>query len=92
MQDVVKICKLLDGLPLAIELAAPLVKLFPPSIIAERLENDLDALPSGPRDLPARQKTLRATLEWSYSLLSEDEKVLFTNMAVFVWGRFAGSS
>ena len=73
---VVRICKLLDGLPLAIELSAPLVKVFMPSVIAERLEASLDALPGGPRDAPARQRTLRATLDWSYNLLQEDEKDL----------------
>ena len=86
IQAVVKICKLLDGLPLAIELAAPLVKLFSPTSIAEKLERDLDALPSGPRDLPARQRTLRATQEWSYNLLNADEKILFTNLGVFTGG------
>jgi predicted ATPase len=83
---VVRICKLLDGLPLAIELSAPLVKVFMPSVIAERLAESLDALPSGPRDVPARQRTLRATLAWSYDLLLEDEKDLFTRLAVFNGG------
>jgi len=83
IQAVAKVCGMLDGLPLAIELAAPLVKLFSPAQIAEMLKTDLDALPSGPRDLPARQRTLRATQEWSYNLLSADEKILFTNLAVF---------
>jgi predicted ATPase len=55
-------------------------------LIADKLETDLDALPSGPRDLPARQRTLRATQEWSYNLLSADEKILFTNLAVFTGG------
>jgi non-specific serine/threonine protein kinase len=83
---VVRICELLDGLPLAIELSAPLVKIFLPSVIAERLEESLDALPSGPRDIPARQRTLRATLDWSYNLLQEDEKDLFARLAVFNGG------
>jgi len=86
IRAVAKICKLLDGLPLAIELAAPLVKLFSPAQIAEKLETDLDALPSGPRDFPARQRTLRATQEWSYNLLSAEEKILFTNLGVFTGG------
>jgi len=86
IQAVAKVCRLLDGLPLAIELAAPLVKLFSPAQIAENLESDLDTLPSGPRDLPTRQRTLRATQEWSYNLLSIDEKILFTNLAVFTRG------
>ena len=86
IQMVAHICKLLDGLPLAIELAAPLMKLLSPAQIAEKLETDLDALPSGPRDLPARQQTLRATQEWSYNLLNADEKILFTNLGVFTGG------
>jgi len=76
----------LDGLPLAIELAASQVKTQPPPILAQRLDNSLDALPSGPRDLPARQRTLRATLDWSYNLLKEDEKILFARLAVFSGG------
>ena len=83
---VANICKLLDGLPLAIELAAPLVKFFSPSKIAEQLQQDVGVLPSGPRDLPERQRTLRATLEWSYNLLGEDEKELFTNLSIFSGG------
>ena len=83
---VANICKLLDGLPLAIELAAPLIKLFSPSKIAAQLQQDLGVLPSGPRDLPERQRTLRATLEWSYNLLGEDEKELFTNLSIFSGG------
>ena len=82
----VQICALLDGLPLAIELAAPLVKIFPPSIIAERLQNSLDTLPPGPRNLPNRQRTLRATLDWSYDLLDADEKALLANISVFRGG------
>ena len=81
-----QICALLDGLPLAIELAAPLVKIFPPSIIAERLRNSLDTLPPGPRNLPSRQRTLRATLDWSYALLDDDEKALLANISVFRGG------
>jgi DNA-binding CsgD family transcriptional regulator len=60
-----RICLRLDGLPLAIELAASQVKIYPPSILAQRLEHSLGALPDGPRDLPARQRSLRATIEWS---------------------------
>ena len=86
IQSIVKICKLLDGLPLAIELSASMVKLFPPTLIAEQLKETLDALPPGPRDLPLRQRSLQATLEWSYNLLTKDEKTLFTNMAVFTGG------
>ncbi|MCH7664161.1 MAG: hypothetical protein IH859_09880 [Chloroflexi bacterium] len=83
---VARICELLDGLPLAIELCAPQVKISSPEGIADQLEASLDFLPDGPRDLPARQRTLKATLEWSYNLLSEDESVLFTRLAVFKGG------
>ena len=86
LAGVVRICQLLDGLPLAIELAAPLVKVSSPNMIAGQLENSLDALPDGPRDMPARQRTLRATVDWSYSLLAEDEKNLLTRIAVFNGG------
>ena len=86
MRAVVRICELLDGLPLAIELCAPQVKIYSPEGIVDRLEASLDFLTEGPRDLPARQRTLQATLEWSYNLLSEDESVLFTRLAVFKGG------
>jgi tetratricopeptide (TPR) repeat protein len=76
----------LDGLPLAIELCAPMVKVFPLNVIAERIENNLEAIPEGPRDLPARQQTLIKTIQWSYELLKEDEKRLFERMAVFNGG------
>ena len=62
------------------------MKIFPPSIIAERLQNSLDTLPPGPRNLPNRQRTLRATLDWSYDLLDEDEKALLANISVFRGG------
>jgi predicted ATPase/DNA-binding CsgD family transcriptional regulator len=78
-----RICVRLDGLPLAIELCAPMVKVFPLQVIAERIESSLDAIPSGPRDLPARQQTLRSTIQWSFDLLEENEKRLFIRMAVF---------
>jgi len=86
IESVVEICRLLDGLPLAIELAVPLVKLFTPAKIAEQLKQGLGILPTGPRNLPDRQQTLRATLDWSINLLSRDEKILFTNLAVFRGG------
>ena len=62
------------------------MKLFPPSLIAEKLENNLDALPNGQRDLPARQRTLRATLQWSYNLANKAEQILFTNISVLNGG------
>lgn len=86
ISSIARICVRLDGLPLAIELAASQVKIFPPAILAQRLEEGLDALPSGPRDLPSRQRTLRATLEWSYNLLRENEKILFARLSVFRGG------
>jgi predicted ATPase len=86
ISSIARICVQLDGLPLAIELAASQVKIFPPAILAQRLEEGLDALPSGPRDLPSRQRTLRATLDWSYNLLKEDEKILFARLSVFHGG------
>jgi len=86
MASIARICVRLDGLPLAIELAAPQIKVFPLAIIEKRLLNDLDALAEGPRDFPARQRTLRATLEWSLNLLSETERRLFIRLAVFNGG------
>jgi predicted ATPase/DNA-binding CsgD family transcriptional regulator len=86
LQHLARICMRLDGLPLAIELCAPMVKVFPLNVIAERIENNLEAIPEGPRDLPARQQTLIKTIQWSYELLKEDEKRLFERMAVFNGG------
>lgn len=84
--SIARVCVRLDGLPLAIELAASQVKIFPPAILVQRLEEGLDALPSGPRDLPSRQRTLRATIEWSYNLLKENEKILFARLSIFHGG------
>ena len=74
---VAAICRRLDGLPLAIELAAARCALLSPSEIAARLDVALSALGSGPRDAPARQQTLRATLDWSHGLLDDDEQACF---------------
>jgi predicted ATPase len=73
----------LDGLPLAIELAAARVKVLTPKQIAERLSRSLDLLKGGGPDLPERQRTLRATIEWSYALLGADDQRLFARLAVF---------
>lgn len=83
---VAEICVRLDGLPLAIELAAARVKLLPLQALLVRLSSRLKLLTGGARDLPARQQTLRATIEWSYDLLSAEEQALFRRMAVFAGG------
>ena len=83
---VAEICVRLDGLPLAIELAAARAKLLSPQALLARLEQRFDLLTGGPRDLPARQQTLRATIDWSYDLLGPDEQALFARLAVFVGG------
>jgi predicted ATPase/DNA-binding CsgD family transcriptional regulator len=83
---IAEICVYLDGLPLAIELAAARIKLLPPEALLARLEHRLQVLTSGTRDLPARQQTLRSTIKWSYELLSADEQRLFWRLSVFVGG------
>ena len=83
---IVAICTQLDGLPLAIELAAAQVKLFSPESILARVSGRLDALASRRDDLPARQRTLRATVAWSYNLLSDDAQRLFRRLAAFSGG------
>ena len=84
---IAQICVRLDGLPLAIELAAARCKLLTPQVLAERLDSRLKLLTGGARDAPARQRTLRDTIEWSYNLLDSDEKTLFARLAVFRGGR-----
>jgi predicted ATPase len=77
------ICRRLDGLPLALELAAARLRLLSPEALLERLDRALDVLTSGTRDAAERQQTLRATIDWSHSLLEEPEQRLFRHMAVF---------
>src|SRR5215217_6738040 len=84
---VAEICMRLDGLPLAIELAAARIKLLTPSAMLQRLGSRLKLLGGGSRDLPERQRTLRGTIEWSFALLEEGEQVLFARLAVFSGGR-----
>jgi predicted ATPase len=81
--QIAKICSMLDGLPLAIELAAARTRVFSAEMILERLEARLAFLTGGARDLPERQQTMRAAVEWSYDLLNEDEKLLFRRLSVF---------
>jgi predicted ATPase len=83
-----EICDRLDGLPLAIELAAARAKILTPAQILERLGHRLGLLTGGARDAPERQRTLRSTIEWSYDLLEEEERALFARLAVF-GGSFA---
>jgi predicted ATPase len=83
---VAEICVHLDGLPLAIELAAARVKLFAPKALLARLSSRLALLTGGARDLPVRQQTIRHTIDWSYDLLNELEQTLFRRLGVFVGG------
>ena len=83
---IAEICQRLDGLPLAIELAAARVKLLSLPAILARLENSLNLLTGGAKDLAPRQRTMRAAIEWSYNLLGEKEKHLFGHLAVFAGG------
>lgn len=83
---IAEICARLDGLPLAIELAAARVKLLAPDALLKRLEHRLSLLAGGPRDVPQRQQTLRDAIAWSFDLLEEEERALFARLSVFVGG------
>jgi len=83
---IAEICLRLDGLPLALELAAARIKLFPPQALLTKLDHRLHVLTGGVRDLPPRQQTLRNTIEWSYNLLDVQEQKLFRSLSVFVGG------
>ena len=83
---VAEICRRLDGLPLAIELAAAWTRLFAPDALLHRLGSGLMDVDSGPDDLPARQRTMTATIRWSYELLTEDQQTLFRRLSVFSGG------
>jgi len=85
-ESITYICVRLDGLPLAIELAAARISLLTPAALIARLDNSLKLLTSGARDMPGRQRTLRAAIAWSYDLLEEKEKTLFRRLAVFSGG------
>jgi predicted ATPase len=81
---VAEICRRLDGLPLAIELAAARISLLPPQALLARLGDPMGVLTGGPRDMPERQRTLKNTLDWSFALLSPCEQALFARLGVFV--------
>ena len=83
---VAEICCRLDGLPLAIELAATRVKMLPPATVLARLQNRLELLTGGTMDMPARQHTLRRTIDWSHDLLNTAEQKLFRRISVFAGG------
>jgi predicted ATPase len=83
---IAELCRRLDGLPLAIELAAGRIRLLSPDALLERIERRLDLIAGGGPDLPARQRTLRATLDWSYQLLEPSEQALFARLSVFAGG------
>ncbi|HYP40093.1 MAG TPA: tetratricopeptide repeat protein [Chloroflexia bacterium] len=83
---VIEVCRTLDALPLAIELATTRINVLTPQSMLTKLDNRLALLVGGGQNLPPRQQTLRAAIDWSYDLLSEEEKTLFRRLAVFVGG------
>jgi len=90
--DVREICRRVDGLPLAIELAAARIRTLTPRTLRRRLDDRLSLLTGGPRDLPARQQTLRETIEWSVELLNGEERDVFARLAVFPGGASLGAA
>jgi predicted ATPase/transcriptional regulator with XRE-family HTH domain len=86
VKDVARICAWLDGLPLAIEMAAAQVKWLPTGVLFEQLSHRLETLTGGPRDLSPRQQSLRGAIDWSYHLLDPDERWLFNALSVFAGG------
>jgi predicted ATPase/class 3 adenylate cyclase len=85
-EAVAEICRRLDGLPLAIELAAPRVRVLSPASLLRRLDQRLSLLTGGAQDLDERQRTLRGTIEWSHELLLDDERALFARLGALVGG------
>ncbi len=85
-EAVAEVCRRLEGLPLAIELAAARVRLLAPPELLARLTSRLDLLTDGARDAPERQRTIRAAIDWSYRLLEADEQLLFSRLGIFVGG------
>lgn len=85
-EDVARLCRILEGMPLAIEMAAAWAKVVPPGRMLERLSQRLDDLTSRRRDLPARHQSLRATIEWSYDLLTEPQREMLEKLSVFRGG------
>ena len=90
--EVMELCRMLDGLPLAIELAAAQTRRYSPAELLELLPTRLELAGEGARDLPDRQRTLRATIDWSYELLDSDDRTLFARLAVFAGGCTASAA
>jgi predicted ATPase len=86
VEHVARICIALEGVPLALELAAARIRILPPAALVDRLDRGLALLAGGARDLPARQQTLRSTIEWSTQLLREDELLLLEQLGIFAGG------
>jgi tetratricopeptide (TPR) repeat protein len=85
-EAVIEICRRLDGLPLAIELAAAKIRVLPPAALVDRLREGVGTLSGAARDLPARQRTMRSTIAWSHDLLTPKQRVLFCRLGVFTGG------